>query len=122
LPPHLKAQIDRELDCLEMVIEQIKAMADEFRHAIVTADTVTSVPRMLIELKGIGNEFATVPWTECLYRRFDNRRQVLYTPTFKVPRSASDRMPAKRTVRVTFSEDRPVGTWLLGREIVDWSS
>jgi transposase len=31
---------------------------------------------MLIELKGIGNEFATVLWTECLYRRFDNRRQV----------------------------------------------
>ena len=24
----------------------------------------------------LGNEFATVLWTECLYRRFDNRRQV----------------------------------------------
>ena len=46
------------------------------QHAIVAADTVTPVPRMLIELKGIGNEFATVLWTECLYRRFDNRRQV----------------------------------------------
>ena len=76
LPPHLKAQTDRELDRLEMVIEQIKAIEDELRHAIVAADTVTPVPRMLIELKGIGNEFATVLWTECLYRRFDNRRQV----------------------------------------------
>ena len=76
LPPHLKAQIDRELDRLEMVIEQIKAIEDALRHAIVAADTVTPVPRMLIELKGIGNEFATVLWTECLYRRFDNRRQV----------------------------------------------
>jgi transposase len=76
LPPHLKAQIDRELDRLEMAIEQIKAIEDELRHAIVAADTVTPVPRMLIELKGIGNEFATVLWTECLYRRFDNRRQV----------------------------------------------
>jgi transposase len=76
LPPHLKAQIDRELDRLEMAVEQIKAIEDELRHAIVAADTVTPVPRMLIELKGIGNEFATVLWTECLYRSFDNRRQV----------------------------------------------
>ena len=53
-----------------------QAIEDELRHAIVAADTVTPVPRMLIELKGIGNEFATVLWTECLYRRFDNRRQV----------------------------------------------
>jgi len=75
LPPHLKAQIDRELDRLEMAIEQIRAIEDELRHAIVAADTVTPVPRMLIELKGIGDEFATVLWTECLYRRFDNRRQ-----------------------------------------------
>ena len=37
------------------------------------------MPRMLIELKGIGNEFATVLWTACLYRRFDNRRQVAAT-------------------------------------------
>ena len=59
-----------------MAVEQIKAIEDELRHAIVAADTVTPVPRMLIELKGIGNEFATVLWTECLYRRFDNRRQV----------------------------------------------
>ena len=92
-------------------------MADEFRHAIVTADTLTSVPQMLIELKGIGNEFATVPWTECLYRGFDNRGQVRYTPTLELPRSASDRMPRHATVRVTFSEDRPVGTWLLGKEM-----
>jgi transposase len=41
LPPHLKPQIDRELDRLEMVIEQIKAIEDELRHAIVAADTVT---------------------------------------------------------------------------------
>ena len=76
LLPHLKAQIDRELDRLEMVIEQIKAIEDALRHAIVAANTVTPVPPMLIELKGIGNEFATVLWTECLYRRFDHRRQV----------------------------------------------
>ena len=31
---------------------------------------------MLMNLKGIGEEGATVLWTECLYRPFDNRRQV----------------------------------------------
>ena len=35
LPPHLKAQIDRELDRLEMVIEQIKAIEDELRIGAV---------------------------------------------------------------------------------------
>lgn len=31
---------------------------------------------MLLGLKGIGEEFATILWMECLYRHFDNRRQV----------------------------------------------
>jgi transposase len=73
LPFHLTAQIDRELGRLELVIEQLKAIEDELRH-IVEADA--SVPQMLMNLKGIGNEFATVLWTECLFRHFDNRRQV----------------------------------------------
>jgi transposase len=38
LPPHLRAQIDRELDRLEMVIEQIKAIENELRHAVVAAE------------------------------------------------------------------------------------
>jgi transposase len=35
-----------------------------------------SVPAMLIELKGIGPEIASVLWLEGLSRKFDNRRQV----------------------------------------------
>jgi transposase len=76
LPHHLKAQISRELDRLELVVQQLKEIEDELQDAIVAADAATMVPRMLIGLKGIGDEFATLLWTECLYRRFDNRRQV----------------------------------------------
>jgi transposase len=31
---------------------------------------------MLLNLKGIGPEFATVLWSEGLFRHFDNRRQI----------------------------------------------
>jgi transposase len=39
-------------------------------------DTPPSVGNMLLGFKGIGPEFASVLWTEGLYRHFDNRRQV----------------------------------------------
>jgi len=83
LPPHLKAQIGRELDRLELLLEQIKAVEIE-RDALISAmkpggmnaDAVRSPPAMLISLNGIGPEFAAVLWSEGLYRTFVNRRQV----------------------------------------------
>jgi transposase len=83
LPPHLKAQIGRELDRLELLLEQIKAVEIE-RDALISAmkpggmnaDAVRSPPAMLISLNGIGPEFAAVLWSEGLYRTFANRRQV----------------------------------------------
>ena len=78
LPPHLKQQISRELDRLELVLEQIKAVEAE-RNALLAPFTDAEVPtpaKMLMDLKGIGAEFATVLWTEGLFRHFDNRRQV----------------------------------------------
>lgn len=94
LPVQLKAQISRELDRLELVMEQIKA-CEESRdallaaaHSAVTVDAnnlasaaeqaapVPSVPAMLLQLKGIGPETASVIWLEGLSRQFDNRRQV----------------------------------------------
>ena len=83
LPPHLKAQISRELDRLELLLEQIKAVEIE-RDALISAmkpegmnaDAVRSPPAMLINLNGIGPEFAAVLWSEGLYRSFANRRQV----------------------------------------------
>lgn len=76
LPHHLKAQIGRELDRLELGLEQIKAIEGEQRKAVALAQGATPVPGMLMGLKGIGEEFAAVLWLECLYRHFDNRRQV----------------------------------------------
>jgi len=77
LPQHLKAQIGRELDRLELVLEQIKAVEAE-RDALLNAEQtkVSAPPPMLLALHGVGPEFASVLWSEGLSRHFDNRRQV----------------------------------------------
>jgi len=77
LPVHLKAQIVRELDRLEVVLAQLKTVAAE-RDALLkpASDEATSPAAMLVRLKGIGPETAAVLWSEGLFRRFDNRRQV----------------------------------------------
>lgn len=78
LPTHLKRQISRELDRLELVLEQIKVIENE-RNALLVPATAAEAPmpaKMLMDLKGIGAEFAMVLWTEGLFRPFDNRRQV----------------------------------------------
>jgi transposase len=81
---NLKSAISRELDRLEMLIDQIKKV-ESARDALLGAkkaktqkndDTPPSVGNMLLGFKGIGPEFASVLWTEGLYRHFDNRRQV----------------------------------------------
>jgi len=82
LPSHLKTQISRELDRLELLIEQIKAVEAE-QDALLAeaskpagkaaaADPVT----MLLALKGMGPNFAAVLWSEAFYRQFANRRQL----------------------------------------------
>ena len=77
LPVHLKAQIMRELDRLEVVLAQLKSVAAE-RDALLepASDAAASPAAMLARLKGIGPETAAVLWSEGLFRRFDNRRQV----------------------------------------------
>lgn len=76
LPCHLKAQIGRELDRLELLIEQIKAVEGDRDEMLASIQGAMQAPAMLLGLKGIGEEFATILWLECLYRQFDNRRQV----------------------------------------------
>lgn len=76
LSAHLKAQLGRELDRLELLLEQIKAVEAE-RDAMLAAAQVSSpAPAMLLNLKGIGPEFAAVLWSEGLSRHFDSRRQI----------------------------------------------
>lgn len=78
LPEHLKAQIGRELDRLEPLLEQVKAVEAERNALLVEArDAATPASAaMLLDIKGIGPEFADVLWSEGLFRNFDNRRQV----------------------------------------------
>src|SRR5271169_6028218 len=57
LPNALKAQISRELDRLELLIEQI-AEAEEARDAMLAAaEQSAREPALLLKLKGIGPEF-----------------------------------------------------------------
>src|ERR1051325_6376054 len=77
LPVHLKAQIIRELDRLELVLAQLKTVAAE-RDALLKPanDEMPSPAAMLAQLKGIGSETAVLLLSDGLFRRFDNRRQV----------------------------------------------
>jgi len=76
LPVHLKAQIGRELARLELLLEQIKAVEAGRDAMLTTVQAVSPALAMLLNLKGIGPEFAAVLWSEGLSRHFDNRRQV----------------------------------------------
>jgi transposase len=76
LPTHIKTQISRELDRLELLLEQIKAVEAERDAMLAAAQVGSPAPAMLLNLKGIGSEFAAVLWSEGLSRHFDNRRQL----------------------------------------------
>lgn len=77
LPPFMKAQISRELDRLELVIEQIRAIEAE-RDELLMCERkeANSAVSMLENVRGIGPEFASLLWAEGFYRHFDNRRQI----------------------------------------------
>lgn len=82
LPSHLKTQITRELDRLELLLEQIKSVEAEQDALLAGASkpagerAVPSVVTMLLALKGMGPNFAAVLWSEAFYRQFSNRRQL----------------------------------------------
>jgi transposase len=81
LPVHLKAQISRELDRLELLLDQIKAVEAEQDALLAAARQNAAEPAadpvtMLLALKGIGANFAAVLWSEAFYRQFTNRRQL----------------------------------------------
>jgi transposase len=75
---YLLMQLRRELARLALVLEQIRAVEVE-RDLMITAAKRSdrSEPvEMLLELRGIGPEAAEVLWSEGLFRRFENRRQL----------------------------------------------
>jgi hypothetical protein len=79
LPARLKAEIRRELQRLEIVLEMISAVETE-RDAIVRDEALAHLNAQKIQalhkLRAIGPEFATVLVGEVFYRKFDNRRQL----------------------------------------------
>ncbi len=77
LPAHLRAQIGRELDRLELLIQQISAVERE-RDELLDAERspATGKAAELAKFKGIGAELASTLWLEAFYRTFENRRQL----------------------------------------------
>jgi transposase len=85
LGANMKAQIGRELDRLELLLDQIAAVEAE-RDAMLAreaeakaaedAKRTPAAVEMLMDLKGLGPDTVAMLWTEAFYRSFDNRRQL----------------------------------------------
>lgn len=79
LPTHLRAELERMLDRVELLLEQVKAN-EVTRDAMIAAAPRPPAPAggaaNLMMLKGVGPDFAEIVWSEGLYRHFDNRRQL----------------------------------------------
>ena len=77
LPPLLKAEIRRELDRIALVTTQLAAV-ERARDALIRTDAEerNNPAALLLKLKGLGPEFASLLWLESLFRSFGNRRQV----------------------------------------------
>ena len=76
-PQHLKALINRELDRLELLLKQIKTVEAARDALLAVGQTAKPAPAaMLLDIRGIGPEFAAILWSEGLFRHFENRRQI----------------------------------------------
>jgi transposase len=87
LPPRLKSEIMRQLDRLELVMQQVAAVEAERDATLAVApDAATAVDVLvsdtegagtcLLRLKGVGPEAASVLTNEAFFRDFRNRREV----------------------------------------------
>ncbi len=78
LSQHLRAEVTRILDRLELLLAQIKAVEAARDELMATAaqPTGNADTTLLQRLRGVGPDFAEVLWSEGLYRHFDNRRQL----------------------------------------------
>jgi transposase len=72
LPAHLKREVLRDLDRLELLKHHIKAVERERDSQAAQSPIAVQLAR----LKGIGPEFASALWLECFWRKFASRRQV----------------------------------------------
>ncbi len=75
LPPCLMQEIIRGLDRLELILKQIAA-TEAARTTLAEAAGNHAAVNLLPQIRGIGPCLANVIWSEALYRRFENRRQI----------------------------------------------
>jgi transposase len=80
LPPRVKAEIRRELQRLELVLQMTKAIEKE-RNAVALGKAPSTYGnakkvQQLVKIGSIGPEIATVLVGEVFYRQFNNRQQV----------------------------------------------
>jgi transposase len=77
---NLKATIERMLQRLALLKDQIKAVEAERDRLLNTPEAEATeeiaMAQRLFRLRAIGPEFATVLPAECLHKHFDNRRQI----------------------------------------------
>jgi transposase len=82
VPPRLKAELLRELERLELVLAQISKVEAERDQALQQAAMTENAPEennvgaLLVRLRGIGAEIASVLSGEAFFRSFGNRREV----------------------------------------------
>ena len=79
IPDHLRNEIMRHLQRLELVLEMIRAV-EALRDSVVEAEPAANESsrkiQHLVRLKAIGPQFATVLVGEVFHKQFANRRQV----------------------------------------------
>ena len=74
----LKAEIRRELDRIALMTTQLAAVERarlRSRSSAWDAEERNNPAALLLKLKGLGPEFASLLWLESLFRSFGNRRQ-----------------------------------------------
>jgi transposase len=75
LPPHLKDEIARGLDRLELILSHLETV-EAARDDVAEKAGQRAPVNVLTRLKAIGPALASTLWTEAFYRSFDNRRQL----------------------------------------------
>jgi transposase len=80
LPPRLKAEIQRELQRLELVLQMIKTIEKE-RNVMALGKAPSTYGnakkvQQLVKIGSIGSEIATVLVGEVFFRQFNNRQEV----------------------------------------------